>query len=291
MILTFKQFLNEARSPDRTHQVNVMDLMYWADRNASGYLKGKRFLYRGGSGRGWKTMIGNSVSIVPRRSANTNNNYTLWMDYSGLFKDFPRRSQSFIGTDDKTTAAGFGNPCLLIVADNAKVGLVGHEDIWFVEIDPKTHMDLEEFNGNMEFALRKLGYGNAKTFDELAKSLKATTMAKLEDAADNESNEDVEKILEKVITSIYKNGCKNMFELWEKLLTPKLFPPNTTGAEVSQHPTFGEVWIEGECGFISADGSDFDEDTKKAVLDWAQEAYPHFMETLEADWNDHDFDN
>ncbi|WP_407308170.1 hypothetical protein [Acinetobacter sp.] len=292
-MITFKQFLNETgTAAGRTKPVSAEELIAWAEKNARRYLSGTNFLYRGGSGIGAPILLGNSVSIKPRRSANTNNNYTLWLDNNPAFKGYPKRSQAFIGTDDKHTAAGFGNPSLLIIADNAKVGFVGHQDLWFVEVDPKTHMTIEEWNGNMEFALQKISLGRANTYEELVTSLKAATLAKLEDAKDNESNESDEQTLEKVITSIYKNGCKTMFELWEKLFTPHLFPPMTTGSEASQEAAFGEVWIEGEVAFITASGHGVSAEDHEAIMKWSMEnKYPHFFEKLSSDWDDKEFND
>jgi len=292
MILTFKQFLNETgTAAGRTKPVNAKELIAWADKNAKQYLSGSHFLYRGGSGTGAPILLGHSVSSKPRRSANTNNNYTLWMDNNPMFEGYPKRSQAFIATDDKHTAAGFGHPALIIVADDAKVGLVGHQDIWFIEVDPKTHMTVEEFNGNMEFALQKMGLGRSETYSELHASLKAATTERLQDAIDNERKESDEEILEEVMDSLYKNGCKTMLELWEKLFTPKLFPDKETGATVSHEPVFGEVWIEGEVAFISASGRGIPAEDHEALMKWADDNYPHFFDRLASDWGDTEFND
>lgn len=288
-MITFKQFLEEARRPERTQPASVEDIIAFADKYASNYLKGKHFLFRGGSGRGAPLMLGNSVSSHPRRSANTNNNYTMWMDNHPKFEGYPLRSQSFIGTDQKHTASGFGGVSILIVSDSAKVGIVGNDDLWYVNVYGTT--TIEEFNPQQEDILEMFDRGNNETYADLVSALKYATAVRIEEKIEDGPGVPKwqEDRLREVLKVMNDKDCDNLYELWDKCFTPDLFPKPRSGADASKEPYFGEVWIQGSVAFISARELSVDEDDREALREWA-EKYPNFAEFLEEHWGDHDFD-
>jgi hypothetical protein len=278
-MVTFKQFVQEADRPSRTQKVDVEALTKWAESNASSYLKGTNFFYRGGSGRGARIMIGNSVSESPRKSANTNNNYTLWMDNFEEFAGWPKRSQSFIAIDNWDIAETFGNPSLLIIADDAKVGLTGEEDIWQIRIGKK--ISIEQWNGSMEAILRHFDIGGNTTFAGLKKALQETTL------------DDVKSMKPKMfstemnILNLFHDTPKatTLYDLWVAYFNPSLFE-RTSGAKVSSKygDHVGEIWIEGQVGFVSSVMSDLSSDERAALAQWADD-YPNFQKVLVKNWN------
>ena len=288
-MITFKQYLNESR----TKAISVQELMKWADANASSYLKGSHFLYRGAAHSGPELAIGDSTTSSPRASANTNNNYTLWMDNHPAFKGWPKRSQSWIATDDVHTASGFGNILIMIVADNAKIGLVKHDDLWHVPIAGK--MQINTWNDIMEEVLEVFKKNNNKTYDALREGLAYVTASRLEEHIlkmdDNDDMSAIEKIIldemEQVYHLMVDENCDNLYELWDKLFAPSLFE-KTTGAEISSSPAMGEVWIEGVCGFVPNSGNGMSEEDKMVMHQWAMKKYPKFAEYLVRGWEDHD---
>lgn len=288
-MITFKQYLNESR----TKAISVQELMKWADANASSYLKGSNFLYRGAAHSGPELAIGDSTTSSPRVSANTNNNYTLWMDNHPAFKGWPKRSQSWIATDDVHTASGFGNILIMIVADNAKIGIVGADDLWHVEIAKK--MPIDSWNNYMEDILEAFNKGGNRNYDSLREALAYVTPEKLEeyilDRDDDDETDAVERItlggMEKIFHLMADEKCDNLYELWDKLFTPKLFQ-RSTGADISDSPAMGEVWIEGVCGFVPNSGNGMSEEDKMVMHQWAMKKYPKFAEYLVRGWEDHD---
>jgi hypothetical protein len=260
-MITFKQFLSESR----TSIISVDEFTSWADKNAKGYLSGEHFLYRGGSGVGNKgIMFGSSVGDRPRESANTYNNYTLWLDNNPMFKKWPKRSRSWIATDDWDDAETFGSPSLLVVADNASIGVVGEADLWHTEM-PGIEWSLEDLNEYTQSLIKT----KSKTYEELITAMKGVSV----DDIDNDT-----------INHFMKSKKLNdLFDLWDMVLNPHVFTGSTTGADVSHTAANGEVWIEGVCGFIPFIKRLSNEDAEKLTA-WA-EKYPNLLDEIHQHWS------
>ena len=83
----------------------------------------------------------------PRRSANTLNFYTLWMDNYGTFKSFPKRSQSVICSTDFFKAQGYGmNVYVLLPKNRSKIGVVKSRDIFDIGEFGRIGNDLGSIN-------------------------------------------------------------------------------------------------------------------------------------------------
>jgi len=276
---TFKQFLSESR----TAVVGVEAFIKWADTNAKVYMSGPKFLYRGGSGDGEKGLrLGSSLGGLPRKSANTYNNYTLWFDNHPMFKDWPKRSQAWIAADDRDIAQGFGSAALLIVHDEAKIGVVGDRDLWDAETKI-SNMTIEEFNQVSE----SLMTDKHDTYPELVSALKNIDLEDVQRHVEDEGDQSSS------IASLYKYMKRlkldNLYEAWEAVMTPSLFLRNTTGAQVGNHDSDGEVWIEGEVGFIPTIGRMKEADAKR-IMEWADQ-YPELLEELQEHWNAPDWND
>lgn len=277
---TFKQFLAESR----TQVVDVEAFIKWADANASAYLGGPYFLYRGGSGTAAKGLrMGNAAKAGrPRESANTYNNYTLWIDNHPSFKAWPKRSLSWIATDDREVAENFGGAALLVIDDSAQVGIVGKGDLWETDLPVKNSrlvVTIEELNGITQ---QMLGEKYSKTYEELASALRAHTIEDVEEHLTDKEYYSV--MIEAIHDTMEKNGCENMFELWEYAVSPDIFTGNTTGAKVGNKSTDGEVWIEGMVGFVP-NYNRLSEADNARLIDWAKK-YPEFLRELhDAHWS------
>lgn len=280
---TFKQFLAESR----TKVVDVETFIKWADKNASVYMNGPHFLYRGGSGDGGKGLrIGTSVDGKPRKSANTYNNYTLWFDNHPMFKDWPKRSQAWIGSDDRDIAENFGSPALLIVDDEAKVGLTGEVDLWHTPLglDWGSHaMTIEDFNELSE----SLMTGDHDDIGSLTSALKAVDIEDIERHLEDDNDEDGSR-LRALHTFMEKRKLHNLYDVWEAVMVPSIFAENTKGAQVSGRRSDGEVWIEGEVGFIPHVNRLSEKDANR-ITEWADQ-YPELLEEIQQHWNTQDYD-
>lgn len=268
---TFKEYLlGEDTRKARTQVVSVADFIKWADSNAQAYLNGSNFLYRGGSGDRQKGLrIGNAAGkgITPRQSANTANNYTLWIDNHPSFRGWPKRSLSFIGTDDRDVAEGFGGAAMLIVADNAKVGVVGKSDLWETPLPP-TDFTIEDLNGVTSYLLED----NIDSYESLVSALKGLGAEEVSASLEGQSRM-YDDLLEFIVNS---RNLNNLYDVWDALVKPKIFAGKTTGAKIGN--VAGEVWIQGEVGFIPHIQRLSNEDAQQ-LAEWVQQ-YPNLKKHL-----------
>jgi hypothetical protein len=135
--MTLKMFL-EAAEKDRPsykmlYDADAIKFLNTRCQNALWMLMLNKPLFRGDNVSYNFAKV--DTSKTTRVSENTTNFYTLILDNNPLMVDFPKRSRSFIGTVDYGRAEQYGQPFIMIPADNAKIGVVGSEDIWDVRID------------------------------------------------------------------------------------------------------------------------------------------------------------
>ena len=69
--------------------------------------------------------------ITNRKSINTYNYYTLWIDNDPDWSEFPKRSRSAICSTNKFTAEFFGNPMIVIPLIDCKIGVCPNHDLWY----------------------------------------------------------------------------------------------------------------------------------------------------------------
>jgi hypothetical protein len=93
-----------------------------------------------------------------RISANTRNYYTLLMDNLPSWKNYPKRSQSLICTNDLKVAdfysgyknseeSGPGNVYLVLpLSGNANFGICPYKDMWQTRMDPPLGVDIHDCN-------------------------------------------------------------------------------------------------------------------------------------------------
>lgn len=125
--------------------------------------------------------VQNTMLIKPsefeRRSANTKNIYTLIIDNSPRWKDFPKRKNSIICTTSINTANDYGYTYVVIPYDGAKIGVCPNNDIWnsfykslgaFINMDQFVFGLHEAGVDDSNFNLMKIG------FDKLEKEMKSS---------------------------------------------------------------------------------------------------------------------
>lgn len=116
------------------------------------YRQGHMF-YRG-VGSTSADMIFVRPSQFTRLSANTINLYTLVIDNSSLWRDYPKRSKSVICSTDVNSAGGYGELYIVFPKDGYKIGVCPRYDMWgsFRELN-----DLYVFNDSFVDFYRYLG--------------------------------------------------------------------------------------------------------------------------------------
>ena len=201
-----------------------------------------------------------------RRSANTYNLYTLWIDNHEAWKAFPKRSKSLICTTELETAGGYGYPHLIIPADDALIGICPDNDMWrsFQTLELEDHgASLESFIELSMHMLRLMGYNETQVqlhWDKLEEALKETQL----DALKVSKNWDwrTEDFYAKRFTFWLKEAGPSLYDVFEKV-----FDPHKNGFTVRKASQFHagknqEVWVQGKVVLINyadmTSGSDYD---------------------------------
>lgn len=90
-------------------------------------------IYRGSKTFGKETLIFRDPTRfeTPRVSRNTMNYYTLWIENSPKWNQFPRRSRSFICATEDAIARAYGaNYKVMIPVRDCSIGICPREDFW-----------------------------------------------------------------------------------------------------------------------------------------------------------------
>lgn len=283
--ITFKSFLNLVES--RTTQYDDAEsAIAWIEHYAPQFIKGKTPIFRGASANNSKEIrFGDSTAGRPRKSANTVNFYTLWMDNHESFSDAPRRAHSFICSSNEGYANGFGNPYLVIPADKNKVGVVPHNDLWGVRV-MGDDLQLNHFVDLIADLLGELKLPS-DTWAELEDSLKSVKFDELKDAKIDFSYQ----TLKAIINYADKNNLSTLYDLFEHEIKPSSFEFMRAGDLSKSIGDRNEVWIEGPCLFLPLAGLS-NKPEQDAFLEWAEEKSPMIFKALTesaiSSWEDSD---
>lgn len=77
------------------------------------------------------SLVDPTKRSAPRRSANTENYYTLWIDNSSAWSQFPKRSYSLICTTDPAKAQEYGQLRFVVPLADTAIGICPESDIWY----------------------------------------------------------------------------------------------------------------------------------------------------------------
>ena len=202
-------------------------------------------IYRGintaAFGKQLQLKVGDSTVGAPRVSKNTKNYYTLWVDNSKEWKDFPKRSRSFICSTSRTYADDFGEVYLVIPYDNAQIGICPESDYWysFDIID-----DLSSLNSlidnissiflDLEIGDMDINDMDPSDFDFLLSFLETINVKNLKVAANALESKITSATIKKQINYIREaelllsqNNVNDFTEVMEKVLSPKHFKKST----------------------------------------------------------------
>jgi hypothetical protein len=154
--MRFKEFLLEDKP--KTHSIVPEGAVEWIKKNCpkyAGAIEGKRkvAIYRGMDNAGDDGQFGDSNSFSRVASA-TDNYYTLFVDSSPRWNKMPKRSKSFVCTNNIATAHTFGKFYLVFPEDKANIAVCPTYDFW------------QSFR-----RLRDIGINNMKTFNHFLREL------------------------------------------------------------------------------------------------------------------------
>jgi len=228
-------------------------------------------IYRGAS---YNTALGFiNTNDFTRTSANTQNYYTLWMDNSEDWADYPKRSKSLICTNDLSNTANYGDSYIIIPEDNAKIGICPGEDLWYSFPAQLKYIgsanwgsSLDMFMAAVNDAFLVLDLGQPKTAAELHHALSNIETRDFEDAIKlfdsgnfPDSSPYVRWRVESVRTLLSvmrRQKVETMFDAFKLVLDPiaNNFSATTTAKyRVQNTGAPREVWVQGKCLILAVD--------------------------------------
>jgi len=124
-------------------------------------INGKGMLFRGNKDTPQYGYVDTSKGKL-RRSANTSNEYTLCIDNSSRWKNYPRRGRSLICSTSLLYAINYGHLNIVLPINGSSIGICSDDDFWysFPYIEKVLHIrDMDSFNSEFRDLLR-WGTGN-----------------------------------------------------------------------------------------------------------------------------------
>ena len=244
--MRFKRYLTESRSKS----ISKEKAFEWIKKNAKDALKKSmdgNYIYRGIERKD------DALIIDPKKSKRTSryvgsNYYTMLIDNLPSWKQYPKRSQSIIGTTDRNKgesySADIGTPYIVFPKDGSKIAVAPKSDIFYsfsVMLNSTRNTTMAGWSDNIKLLDNKItGKRSDKSWKDMLKFFKSI---------DNKK----EQINDLIKLYYYdflldKNGAFNAFD---KIMHPKRngFSLHTMGA--STLPIDREVWTDGECVMLS----------------------------------------
>jgi len=229
---------------------------YWVRQNCRAYLARANAhpIYRGFDDSFDKIPLAlKDTNTFTRRSANTANYYTLWMDNAPAWKDYPRRSKSYIASTSYYAAGDFGIPFRLFPAADARIGVCPADDLW-QSFGIVPGYDLGGFalaleRGFENLYSREIARGAMLHWDNLKALLKDTSIETLADAAFRVEG----RAQKEAQLANFRGLGPNLIDYFENYLIPeghgfKVFT-GATFASTSHPPR--EVWVQGNVALLN----------------------------------------
>jgi hypothetical protein len=214
--------------------MKAQEIVEWCEENASDFLRNKSPIYRGVS----RTRITGLMNTrnLNRKSANTSNHYTLWLDNHHAWANYPKRSASLIASTDIYYADQFGALFVLIPSDNCKIGICPEDDLWasFPTI-PRIWGHYEQSGADYFNAILRKEGNVDKSWTDMTVQLKATTAKEVSNV--------------RLQDWMFDNGKSDLYEVMEHIFDPiKSQFALTNAAEFNiENLKHGcEVWVSGD---------------------------------------------
>jgi len=202
-------------------------------------------------------FINPKASNSPRKSAfNNTNYYTILFDNLPSWKNYPKRSESIICTNDKSNAADRTQPAgskhyyIVIPLQNAKIAICPEDDIWFsFNTQILKYMgysdNLSDFMIDVFFDADKYNYKMSETYKSIKKYF---------NLIDNDSGNNLRFIKDTLLKDKLENGY-NMLDIMNDILDP-----NKNGFELKKvtenmilPSDSREIWTSDKCLLIRND--------------------------------------
>lgn len=256
--MRFKQFLEAKIKQYDVQHHDIAGLVEVLRTKCKGALKSAHndmFIYRGTRSE-LKSGVYNPGS-GERKSQNTTNFYTVFLDTNPANKDFPKRSKSFIASTNVSKADNYkysweveGTLLFCFPFDETEIGVVGEDDMWDLSID----LGAPLANGNSIAAMN---------------SFWEDVMQDAEAGEDIDSLADMQQLLRgadasKVVRRMKNDGLLgrvNRDETTDEEIVallidalPKAYSYKWLGCTVTNAenlPKLNEVWFSGKCVMVT----------------------------------------
>ena len=261
----------------RTHEISEKEFVNYLFQNCKLSAKqiNKYPIFRGVSTK-LRLMVGDTSNGSPRQSKNTANYYTLWIDNSPEWEQFPKRSRSFICSTSLDYASDFGDTYLVIPFDDAKIGVCPEHDIWF-SFESKGSFGVESLENLNDIIDRVFkifseldieNYGNKRidqtNFNSLKTFLTTVNIENLQKAKtkletdgnnwDSLIKKDLEFGISTALALLKDSKTQNFADMMDVVLTPKdfkLFSGKTFNPKITSSYEYGnECFIGGKALFL-----------------------------------------
>lgn len=246
------QYITEGRS----RQITKEDALELLNTKHSDAYKSKTHIYRGISGSTLPFLYTNPQVGEPRQSKNTKNYYTLIIDNSSVWRNFPKRSRSLICTTDRDYSYSYGRPYNVYPENGAKIGICPYDDIWgsFEEFNGKISMPLDDMNDCIAQILDSVGlpprivtYGSLVRCFEIIDDEKYSSPDKVKKSPYNRYPSRFNDLY-----NAYLESNKPFLKFMEDVLDPKRnkFDIAKIGDNLPEHR---EIWTDSPCVLIRSE--------------------------------------
>ena len=254
--------LFEDERVSRAKAMHIVDALNTIERECSKTLSkvNETPIYRGANMGNSPIYFGSTEGTI-RKSANTQNYYTLIVDNHSNWKNYPKRSQSFICTTSDRVALGYGDPYLVIPFDNANIGICPDSDYWtsfeksFVKLKINgAFYSLVTLNGFADKLLKITEAPSVETYEEVKRVFsKISYESVMTFLKDNDSAHILRfgQYYSNELTALKK--FNSLFDMYIQILSPTEndFKHQTASNFSVSYNSDKELFIEGKCIFLN----------------------------------------
>jgi hypothetical protein len=232
----------------------------WLQERCEPFLRhaADHLIYRGFKDAGVQLAL-KDTNEFSRRSANTGNLYTLWLDNHPAWREFPKRASAYICSNNSNSAWCYGQIYCVFPAATAMIGICPAGDIWD-SFSLTYSAPISYLVEDLTTAFTAL-YGQAAAdraeldWGTLKQLLQSTTPAQFTEALRERKHFDRAKYYAKPNIASTLNNCPNLYAYVATVLDPVANKfKATTGAayRLSNLQAAREVWVQGEVGLLAA---------------------------------------
>lgn len=231
--MSFKNFLTESKK-SHYNDISQEEMIALTNKNVSD--SSKFDIYRGSYYWDNNKSYIIDTSKTTRKSANTYNYYTIVIDKILGEKGYPLRSKSIICSNNKEVSSNFGTLKVIIPFDDALIGIVPEEDIWYVnlsEVDRVTFEDFANCLGSYDISVN--------SYDEIVNGI-IKIINDYDEFLKSECKTDFKKLFNN-IDGNYDAVDKRLREVFD---LDKMGFKFATGKTYRKQSTKNEIWISGK---------------------------------------------